>query len=142
MTARGINHLAMAMIADCGHGRGLENPLGVAVSPDGRNVYVADFFGFGVVVLTRDAVTGGSRSWRDRGAVCSASRASGARYVGRSARRVPSRSRRTAERSMSRPAAEFRLSGATRSRVRLRPCAGRGACDSAWSRRVRPRPRA
>jgi len=42
----------------CGVGRGLRGPEGVAVSPDGRNVYVASFLSGGIGVFVRDPATG------------------------------------------------------------------------------------
>jgi len=45
----------------CGLGRGFRGPEGVAVSPDGRNVYVASFVSGAIGVLVRDPATGAAR---------------------------------------------------------------------------------
>lgn len=36
----------------------LQAPIGLALSPDGKNIYTADFFGSGVSILDRNPVTG------------------------------------------------------------------------------------
>jgi DNA-binding beta-propeller fold protein YncE len=36
----------------------LQSPIGLALSPDGKNIYTADFFGSGVSILDRNPVTG------------------------------------------------------------------------------------
>ncbi len=48
----------IAAVPGCAAGRALDGPDVVAVSPDGRNVYVGSFFGNAVVTFTRDASTG------------------------------------------------------------------------------------
>lgn len=47
--------------SDCGThiGYGIANPVALAVSPDGKNVYVADSTDSDVAVLSRDTTTGG-----------------------------------------------------------------------------------
>ena len=42
----------------CADGHGLDGPLSVAVSPDGKNVYVASFASNAVVRLNRNPTTG------------------------------------------------------------------------------------
>ena len=42
----------------CAHGRGIQAPQHVAVSPDGRNAYVAAFNSAAVAVFSRDGTTG------------------------------------------------------------------------------------
>jgi DNA-binding beta-propeller fold protein YncE len=42
----------------CAQGAGLATPEAVAVSPDGRNVYVAGFTGWTIAIFTRDPATG------------------------------------------------------------------------------------
>jgi DNA-binding beta-propeller fold protein YncE len=44
----------------CGDGHGLDGPWGLAVSPDGRSIYVASYGNYGRAVarLTRDTTTG------------------------------------------------------------------------------------
>jgi DNA-binding beta-propeller fold protein YncE len=44
---------------ECADGKALERPLSVAVSPDGKNVYVGSLFSDAVAVFQRDATTGG-----------------------------------------------------------------------------------
>ncbi|HWV88082.1 MAG TPA: beta-propeller fold lactonase family protein, partial [Capillimicrobium sp.] len=50
--------LAASAVDGCRPGRALAGADAVAVSPDGRNVYVAAFHGNAIAVLARDAATG------------------------------------------------------------------------------------
>jgi DNA-binding beta-propeller fold protein YncE len=54
----GSGCVANAAASGCAVGRALEGPDVVAVSPDGRNVYVGSFTGNAIAVFDRDASTG------------------------------------------------------------------------------------
>jgi DNA-binding beta-propeller fold protein YncE len=53
--------------AGCAFGRALNAPEGIAVSPDGRNVYVAAFGSSAIDVLDRTPKTGGVEQKPHRG---------------------------------------------------------------------------
>jgi DNA-binding beta-propeller fold protein YncE len=43
---------------DCADGKQLSTPISAAISPDGKNVYVASYIGGGVAIFQRDTTTG------------------------------------------------------------------------------------
>ena len=50
--------VSQAGVGSCADGHGLSGPFGVAVSPDGKNVYAASYRSGAVALLNRDTTTG------------------------------------------------------------------------------------